>query len=341
MSAQRRCTNLVMLLCIWKAGRVQGFSNSAGESQLLQLFRGGDTAEQDEQLDDYIEDLISTVESSEDFSSEEVEEDPAIVEPDIVVDAIAANNDEIDLNIEKSVADDNEEEDTEESAKGAEERGYKFDDEGRKDADKGKSERILAEHDVDESVIPERSPDVETVRRKRETKRYSQQREEERLRDGNKDDTPNGASPTHQSLMAASRPNALYRFLLNQGRIGHIVIMFCVFVVEFVITYIPPLAHVMGFLFSFVLPNENDHQSYRRRAGGPPQKVNAQYTGFVSSDGSSVRGKKRKEQVQQADKQALEKLRQVGSIQDAKFRHVSVDFMKRYVRLYDKYTTVL
>jgi hypothetical protein len=61
------------------------------------------------------------------------------------------------------------------------------------------------------------------------------------------------------------------------------------------------------------------------------QKVNEQYAAFVSSDGTSVRGKQRKKQVRKADEQAAEKLRRVGSIQDAKFRHVSVDFMKRYV----------
>jgi hypothetical protein len=185
---------------------------------------------------------------------------------------------------------------------------------------------------------------VETEHRKRKTKLSFQQTEEEIPPDGNKDEAPNEVSPAHQSLapQPPRRPNALYRFFLNQGRIGHILVMFCVFVVEFVINYIPPLAHILGFILTFLLPKEDDHLlGYRRRAGGAPQKVNARYAAFVSSDGSSVRGKKRKEQVQQADKQALEKLRRVGSIQDSKFRHVSIDFMKRYVNsLYNDCTRV-
>lgn len=355
MSARRR-TNLVMLLCMWKAGRVQGFSNSAA-SQLLQLTRGGDdTIEQDEQLDEYIEDLISTVESSEDYSSEQVQEDPeAGSDTAVIAEAIGANNDEIDLVNKQSVGDDNEEEETEESSKGAAEPDNGFDEGGRKNSVEGKSEIILAENDDDdnsgrentvESVIPEKtwSPHVETEHRKRKKKLSFKQKEEEIPPDGNKDEAPNEVSPAHKSLapQPPRRPIALYRFFLNQGRIGHILVMFCVFVVEFVINYIPPLAHILGFILTLFLPKEDDHlRGYRRRAGGAPPTVNAQYAAFVSSDGSSVRGKKRKEQVQQADKQALEKLRRVGSIQDSKFRHVSIDFMKRYVKsLYDDCTSV-
>jgi hypothetical protein len=104
-------------------------------------------------------------------------------------------------------------------------------------------------------------------------------------------------------------------------------------ITELITTYIPPLARLLAFIFSFILSPERveGSGSFRRGPRGPVQKVNEQYAAFVSSDGTSVRGKQRKKQVRKADEQAAEKLRRVGSIQDAKFRHVSVDFMKRYV----------
>jgi hypothetical protein len=350
MAARRRRMGLIMLLCIWKAGRIQGFSNSAG-LQLGQLSRGGDMAEEDKQLDESIEDLISTVESSEDYSSEEVEEENVAIS-DSYAEAMEPNDEEIDPDVVNSVGDEHDDkEETEEPAKDAEEPENELELTRRKDAVEDILEPRLTENDdddnaggkADESVVGEitSSPDAETEGkpRKRKKKRSSQEAVEEKPLDEHEDAAvKEEASPTHQSLAPARPPNALYRFLLNQGRIGHILIMFCVFVVEFVKTYIPPLAHFLGFIFSFLLPHEEDHSSYYRRTGGPPQKVNAQYAAFVSSDGSSVRGKKRKEQVRKDDKQAVEKLRRVGSIQDAKFRHVSLDFMKRCVTLDDEYS---
>jgi hypothetical protein len=329
---------LIMLLCTWKAGRIQGFSNSAG-SQLGQLSRGGDTAKQDKQLDESIEDLISIAESSEDYSSEEADEEIETA-ADTSVEAKGIDRDV--LNLVRHEDDDKE---TEESVKGAEGPENKSDLTRRKDNSEDILDTNLTENDGDDdaggeadesdSGLVTSSFDAETEGkpRKRKKKPSSQEAPEKMPSDDNKDVAIDEASPAHQSLAPARPPNALYRFLLNQGRMGHILIMFCVLVEEFIKTYIPPLAHFLGFIFSFILPQEEDHPSYRRT--GPPQKVNAQYAAFVSSDGSSIRGKKGKEQVRKADKQAVEKLRRVGSIQDAKFRHVSIDFMKRYATLDD------
>lgn len=338
MAARRRRMGSIMLLCIWKAGRIQGFSSSA-RSQFGQFSRGGGTAsEEDKQLDEYIEDLISIVESSEDYSSEEVEEESKAAS-DLYAEAMRPNDEEMHSDVGVSVGGNDEEEETEELVTGVEENKNELIPSQSKDVVEGKLDPNFTENDGDDiagreavhSVIGVMisSPDTETEGKPRErrTKLSSHKYLEEVPFDGSKDAELDEAFPAHRSLAPARPPNALYRFLLNQGRIGHIILMFCVLVAEFVQTYIPPLAHFLGFIFSFLLPHEEDHPSYRR--SGHPQKVNAQYAAFVSSDGSSIRGKTGKEQVRKADKQALEKLRRVGSIQDSKFRHVSIDFMKR------------
>jgi hypothetical protein len=311
------------------------------------LSRGGDTAEEDNQLDEYIEDLVSVIESSEDCSSEEAEEEKEAA-ADASVETMRQNVEGLDPDIANSVGDDDDDDDEEEtweSVKGAKEPKNELDPTRRKADAEDALDPSLTENDfgdnsggeADQSVfaVMASSPDAETEAKPRKSKKKlsSQEAPEEKPFHDNPEVEVDEAYPAHQSLAPARPPNSLYRFLLNQGRIGHILIMFCVLVVEFVKMYIPPLAHFLGFIFSFVLPQEEDHSSSRRK--GPPQKVNAQYAAFVSSDGSSIRGKKGKEQVRKADKQAIEKLRRVGSIQDSKFRHVSIDFMKRYVTLND------
>ena len=124
-------------------------------------------------------------------------------------------------------------------------------------------------------------------------------------------------------------PNPIFRFLLNQGRLGHVIVMICVWISEYVQTYIPQLATFMIWIASTIFP-----VSSSSRGGGlyvPLKKVNEQYAGFVSTDGTSVRGKKNQAATRKADQKALEQLRRIGSVKEAKYRHVSVNFMKRYV----------
>jgi hypothetical protein len=119
-------------------------------------------------------------------------------------------------------------------------------------------------------------------------------------------------------------PNAVYRFLLRQGRIGHVIIMVCIWIAEFIQTYVPPLASLLGMITSRVFPPVKA-RAYDDRASGSAQTVNARYAGFVSSG----RTKQKKKQARLADQEALEKLRRVGSIREAKYRRVSDSFLKR------------
>jgi hypothetical protein len=137
-------------------------------------------------------------------------------------------------------------------------------------------------------------------------------------------------SETSTEISAPPRPpNVMYHFLLNHGRLGHIIVMICVWISEFIQTYFPQLATFMAWIASIILPASSSH-----RGGGPyipPKKVNEQYTGFVSTDGTSVRGKKNQAATKKADQKAVEQLRRIGSVKEAMYRHVSVNFMKRYV----------
>jgi len=146
------------------------------------------------------------------------------------------------------------------------------------------------------------------------------------------DETVESISDTSDNPTGVSAPprppNAAYRFLLNQGNIGHVVIMILVWISEFIQVFIPPLAVFFAWIASVLGPAALDGGR-----GGPyvaPKSVNEQYTGFVSNDGTSVRGKKNKVATKKADQKAMEQLRRIGSVNEARYRHVSVNFMKRH-----------
>ena len=104
--------------------------------------------------------------------------------------------------------------------------------------------------------------------------------------------------------------------------------MILVWISEFIQVFIPPLAVFFAWIASVLGPAALDGGR-----GGPyvaPKSVNEQYTGFVSNDGTSVRGKKNKVATKKADQKAMEQLRRIGSVNEARYRHVSVNFMKRY-----------
>jgi len=314
------------------AVKVKGFSNPYLPSQLS---RGGDTAE-DQQIDEYIDNLIASVDSSSESSSEDVRDDEEVKEfTGNELERVGLEGHAVKLDMVRadlSVEEDNDEAgtyDTQRSAKQANEADNN-DVEVAVIAVKGEEENEAASG-AREQPSEAKTPDK---RKKRRKKIPDHVQEQVQAREEEKDVAVEEEATSPLQPLGPARPNAIYRFLLNQGRIGHILVLICVLIAEFITTYIPPLAHLLGFIFSFLLPSEEaeDGRIYRRGAPrGSAQKVNAQYAAFVSSDGTSVRGKQRKQAVRKADEQAAEKLRRVGSIQDAKFRHVSVDFMKRYV----------
>ena len=331
MRLQRWHTSLVLILCIVVSA--EAFSNPAFSSQLM---RGGDTAEEDQQIDEYIEDLIASIDSSSQSSSEDIRDDIEVVETDGITEEVGRREGQAieDVDVIHANSDAELEDDEEEHIDAASEKGRTL--LTRKEAEDDEVKDVSIGKEAESGLQKKSSSSDETTavikRQSRGKKRASS------AEDGGTTTTEDMAveletTPSQQPLGPA-RPNALYRFLLNQGRIGHVVVMICVLVVEFINTFIPPLAHFLAFIFSFFSsPDESEKGgSYRQgTARGPVQKVNAQYAAFVSSDGTSVRGKQRKKAVRKADEQAAEKLRRVGSVQEAKFRHVSEDFMKRYV----------
>jgi hypothetical protein len=121
------------------------------------------------------------------------------------------------------------------------------------------------------------------------------------------------------------RPNKLYCFLLGQGRVGHILVMETILTVEWTRAYFPLLFGVLDYLSGRIFRNnrscedEEDHN------------VASQTTGFVTTDGSTVRGgRKRKAQTRKADEKALHQLKRIGDVNQAKYRFLSEEFMKRH-----------
>lgn len=121
-------------------------------------------------------------------------------------------------------------------------------------------------------------------------------------------------------------PNPVYLFLLRRGTVGHVLAMGLVLVVELIQTYLPSLARFLAWLWFRLAPTRLQREAplpRRRRRPTPP-------TLAVSNPRTAQSGKLRKKLTQEADQQALAQLKRVGSIRDAKYRHVSVDFLQRH-----------
>ena len=324
----KRChTRLLVLLHVVVNAR--GFTNPP----LLpsHLTRGGDNLQDDAQIDQYIEDLIATVDSSSESSSEDVRDD---IEVDVDVEKVDQEGREITMD---GASDDAEDEndlsdapvETFEEEKSTKEIEDLDNDELRISLQVEGNEEV----DDNEATSDSNETPKRTKRRKKRNASGDQESQDGQASGEEDSQSKGNAVPLSERAVGPSRPNALYRFLLNQGRIGHIFVLICVLITELITTYIPPLARLLAFIFSFILPSdrvEGGSASFGRGPRDPLQKVNEQYAAFVTSDGSSVRGIQRKKHARKADEQAAEKLRRVGSIQDAKFRHVSVDFMHRH-----------
>jgi hypothetical protein len=120
------------------------------------------------------------------------------------------------------------------------------------------------------------------------------------------------------------RPNPIYRYLLGFGRVGQMLVMESILANEWIQTYPPTLAALLNVIVFQVFP------SNRRLASGEETAV-SQTTGFVSTDGSTVRGsRKRKAQTRKDDQKALNQLMQIGDVSQAKYCFLSQSFMERH-----------
>ena len=117
------------------------------------------------------------------------------------------------------------------------------------------------------------------------------------------------------------RPNAVFRFLLDQGRLGRILVMLMIWIAEFVRAFIPPLANAVSTILVAIFGSP--------RALEDERGVNEQYVAFVDSR-RTLRGKDKKKAVRMADQEAAEQLRRVGSVTEARYKHLSQDFMQRH-----------
>ncbi|KAI2489271.1 hypothetical protein MHU86_25323 [Fragilaria crotonensis] len=118
------------------------------------------------------------------------------------------------------------------------------------------------------------------------------------------------------------RPNAVYRFLLDQGRVGRILVMFLIWIAEFVRAFIPPLANAVSAILTAIFGSGPESLEDERG-------INNQYVAFVDSR-RTLRGKDKKKAVRMADQEAAEQLRRVGSVREARYKHLSQDFMQRH-----------
>ena len=133
-------------------------------------------------------------------------------------------------------------------------------------------------------------------------------------------------------------PPAFFRFLLMRGRVGHVILMTCVMVGEFLELYIPELYSLLLWVFTKLrLYNPNEFDAKPQEEQHPNDLtttpgVNDQYSAFVDTTTGTAGGNKAtKQQRQAAAKAATQKLKSLGETELAKYRHLSNGFMKRYV----------
>mmetsp|Transcript_10404 Transcript_10404/g.28751 ORF Transcript_10404/g.28751 Transcript_10404/m.28751 type:complete len:772 (+) Transcript_10404:34-2349(+) len=131
-----------------------------------------------------------------------------------------------------------------------------------------------------------------------------------------------------QSQVVMTMPNPLFRFLLNRGRIGHVIVMMLALILDWLAVYLPLVSSTMDWVYVRVVPKRM--RELPRRRGGregpsgpvPPTVV----TTAMARTGASK--KKQRVMIREADKVALQQLKSLGS--NSRFRHVSLNFMKRY-----------
>jgi hypothetical protein len=121
------------------------------------------------------------------------------------------------------------------------------------------------------------------------------------------------------------RPNRLYRFLLGYGYVGHVFIMECILFVEWLHVYIPFIPDFVAFVMFEILRLEKP----TRLGSGEPAVLRT--SGFLGADGTSVRaGKKKKTQTKKEDLRALDQLKRLGDVNQARYHFLSQSFMIRH-----------
>uniref|UniRef100_A0A7S4ADD3 Uncharacterized protein n=1 Tax=Pseudo-nitzschia australis TaxID=44445 RepID=A0A7S4ADD3_9STRA len=132
--------------------------------------------------------------------------------------------------------------------------------------------------------------------------------------------------PTDISVPASPRvpPNFIFRRLLNYGVIGHILIMEMIVVSEWIQVYVPQIPSLAGYIVYDMLKYKR--QSSRERE----EPVNKRNSGFINIGEGSRLGRKPKKLRKKEDQNALDQLKRIGDVNQAKYRFLSQKFMERH-----------
>jgi hypothetical protein len=130
-------------------------------------------------------------------------------------------------------------------------------------------------------------------------------------------------------------PNAFYRFLLKKGYFGHVILIALIAGNDWVERFLPPF-YTLSRLFLLRLhiivdPRSNLTTRYTssKIEDGLTDITNEEYKGVISNDRGYGSKKLKNAKKKREDEIAYRKLIKVGSGSFAKYKHLSIDFMKR------------
>jgi hypothetical protein len=117
-------------------------------------------------------------------------------------------------------------------------------------------------------------------------------------------------------------PNALYRFLLDLGIVGQTLALLLMFITDYLNAYVPFLSSLVSYFLP--QPQRNDRTRPERRA------MSQLASSAVSSRRTGQSSRQRRKLTKQADQMALDQLKRVGNVHEAKYRYVSLEFLTRH-----------
>lgn len=143
---------------------------------------------------------------------------------------------------------------------------------------------------------------------------------------------------TATSHVTPPPPNAFYRVLLRKGYIGHVILITLIVGNDWIEQFVPPI-YTISRLILLRLHIIADPMSTRPTTryttsnldGELTSVTNEEYMGIVSSNRGYGSKKLKNEKKKREDEVAFQKLVKVGSNTMTKYKHLSIDFMMRYV----------
>ena len=119
-------------------------------------------------------------------------------------------------------------------------------------------------------------------------------------------------------------PNLIFRSLLDFGFVGHIMIMELILATEWLRLYTPML---LSFYYWIVHDILKIRKASRSESGANLYK---RTSGLINLSDASRLGKKSRRQTKKEDQRALDNLRNIGDVNQAKYSFVTEAFMKRH-----------